>query len=153
MLLILGNLYNTWEIMSQTFNEMHLSYTFPADTGRYLIYLHVENEWGCTDSIYHPIYINSNFTVFIPNSFTPNRNGVNDSFKVYGTGIVEAEMLIFDRWGELISSYKNLEPMSKGWDGKYNGQPVKQDVYTYKIKVRDFKGEWYDFIGQINLLK
>ena len=148
-----GNLYNTWEVMSQTFTETHISYTFPADTGRYLIYLHVENEYGCTDSIYHPIYINSNFTVFIPNSFTPTRDGLNDSFKIYGTGIVEAEMLVFDRWGELISSYKNLEPMTKGWDGRYNGQPVKQDVYTYKIKVRDFKGKWHDFIGQVNLLK
>jgi gliding motility-associated-like protein len=148
-----GNLYNTWEVMSQTFTETHISYTFPADTGRYLIYLHVENEYGCTDSIYHPIYINSNFTVFIPNSFTPTRDGLNDSFKIYGTGIVEAEMLVFDRWGELLSSYKNLEPMTKGWDGKYNGQPVKQDVYTYKIKVRDFKGEWHDFIGQVNLLR
>jgi gliding motility-associated-like protein len=148
-----GNLYNTWEVMSQTFTETHISHTFPADTGKYLIYLHVENEYGCTDSIYHPLYINANFTVFIPNSFTPTRDGLNDSFKVYGTGIVEAEMLIFNRWGELLSSYKNLEPMTKGWDGKNNRQPVKQDVYVYKIKVRDFTGEWHDFTGQVNLLK
>ena len=148
-----GNLYNTWEIQFQTFTETHLSYTFPADTGRYVIYLHVENEFGCTDSIYQYLYINSNFTVYIPNTFTPTRDGLNDTFKIYGTGIVEAEMLIFDRWGELLSSYKNLEPMTKGWDGKYNRTSVKQDVYIYKIKVRDFTGEWHDFIGQINLLK
>lgn len=148
-----GNLYNTWEIQSQTFTEIHPSYTFPADTGRYLIYLHVENEFGCTDSIYHPLYINSNFTVFNPNSFTPTKDGLNDMFKIYGTGIVEAEMLIFNRWGELLSSYKNLEPMTKGWDGKYNGVYAKQDVYVYLIKVRDFTGEWHILKGHINLIK
>lgn len=148
-----GNLYNTWEIQFQTFTETHLSYTFPADTGRYVIYLHVENEFGCTDSIYQYLYINSNFTVYIPNTFTPTRDGLNDTFKIYGTGIVEAELLIFDRWGELLSSYKNLEPMTKGWDGKYNRTSVKQDVYIYKIKVRDFTGEWHDYTGHVNLLR
>jgi gliding motility-associated-like protein len=147
-----GNLYNTWVIMSQLIKETNISYTFPADTGEYLIYLQVENEYGCTDSVYHPIYINSNFTIFIPNSFTPNKDRLNDSFKIYGIGIVEAEMLIFNRWGELLSSYKNLEPINKGWDGKHNGSPVKQDIYVYKIKVRDFNGKWHDFTGRVNLL-
>jgi hypothetical protein len=43
--------------------------------------------------------------------------------------------------------------MTKGWDGLYNGLPVKQDVYTYTIKVRDFKGEWHNFTGHVNLLR
>jgi gliding motility-associated-like protein len=150
-----GNPINFYWDMGQgsTYQSQHVVHGYPADTGTYLVYLWVETQYGCSDSIYHPIRINSDFTVFIPNSFTPTRDGLNDSFKVYGTGIVEAEMLIFNRWGELLSSYKNLEPMTKGWDGKNNRQPVKQDVYVYKIKVRDFTGEWHDFTGQVNLLK
>lgn len=153
--LSLGNPVNFFWDMGDgsTYNSEHVTHGYPADTGTYSIYLWIETDKGCSDSIIHTIRINSDFTVYIPNSFTPNRDGVNDNFTVEGKGIVDAQMLIFDRWGALLAEYKNLEPMKKGWDGKHNGVNVKQDVYVYLIKVRNFKGEWFEFRGHVNLLR
>lgn len=144
-----------WDIVGLNYSAttQNLSYSFPADTGTYSIYHWVENIYGCTDSVYKSIRINSDFIVHIPNSFTPNRDGTNDTFKVYGIGIVEVQMRVFNRWGEELAFYKNLEPLKVGWDGKYSGLAVKQDVYTYIIKVRDFKGDWHDYTGHVNLLR
>ncbi len=75
-------------------------------------------------------------TLFIPNSFTPNGDGHNESFKAYGDGIVEFEASIFDRWGELIYTWKDL---NEGWNGQMvkGGESVLNDVYVYIIKVRN----------------
>jgi len=150
-----GNPINFYWDMGQgsTYQSQHVVHGYPGDTGTYLVYLWIETQYGCSDSIYHPIRINSDFTVYIPNTFTPTKDGLNETFKVYGKGIVECQMLIFNKWGQLLAEYKNLEPMTKGWDGKYNDVNVKQDTYTYKIRVRDFRGEWYDYIGKVNLIK
>jgi gliding motility-associated-like protein len=150
-----GNPVNFYWDMGQgsTYQSQHVVHGYPADTGTYLVYLWVETQYGCSDSIYHPIRINSDFTVYIPNTFTPTRDGLNETFRVYGKGIVECRMLIFDRWGELLAEYKNLEPMTKGWDGKYNEVNVKQDIYVYRVIVRDFYGEYHEFRGNVNLLR
>lgn len=131
-------------------NPVH---TYLADTGTYIVFLYVSNEYGCKDTITHPLIIEPTYTIYIPNTFTPNNNLINENFKIYGIGIVDAEMFIFDRWGKLLSTYKNLEPISRGWDGKHNGVMVKQDVYVYLIKVRDLKGEWHTYKGQVNLIR
>jgi len=127
--------------------------TYPSDTGTYNVFLQVKNEFGCIDTITHPITILPTHTVFIPNTFTPNGDMMNDNFLVYGMGIVECDMLIFNKWGNLIFEQHNIDPFRIGWDGKFNGGNCPQDVYNYKIMVRDFFGEWYTYIGNINLIR
>ncbi|RME16563.1 MAG: hypothetical protein D6799_04795 [Bacteroidetes bacterium] len=60
-------------------------------------------------------------------------------------------MLIYDRWGELIYESNNF---SKGWDGSVKGNVRKatQDVYVYKIYVRDLKGNRHEFVGHVTCL-
>ena len=72
-------------------------------------------------------------TFFIPNSFTPNGDLLNDTFKPEGTYIGEYSMDIFNRWGELIFSTSDLQ---KGWDGTVNGNDVQQDVYVWRVKYK-----------------
>ena len=69
-------------------------------------------------------------TLFVPNSFTPDGDGLNDSFNASGTYIGDYEMYIYNRWGELI--YKS-ESLTQDWDGMYKGKEVQLDVYVYKI--------------------
>ncbi len=69
--------------------------------------------------------------VFAPNAFTPDGDGLNDVWSVAGYGEKEVELLVFNRWGEQIYRTNSL---LKPWDGTYNGQPVKQDVYVYVLK-------------------
>jgi gliding motility-associated-like protein len=143
-----------WEMgEGSTYLSQHVSHVYPADTGTYVVYLWIATDKGCSDSTYKTVRINSDFTVYIPNSFSPNNDGTNDAFMVHGRGIVDAEMWVFNRWGEEVAYLKNLEPMKKGWDGQYIQDPAKQDIYVYRIIVRDFYGEYHEFRGNVNLLR
>lgn len=68
--------------------------------------------------------------IFVPNSFTPDGDGLNDIFKAQGTDIISFHLSIFDRWGELIFETKN---MNEGWNGYYKGNLVQQDVYVWTM--------------------
>lgn len=65
--------------------------------------------------------------LYVPNSFTPNDNGLNDVFYAKGTDITTFRMRIFDRWGEMIFESNDI---NDGWDGFYKGNKVKNDVYV-----------------------
>jgi gliding motility-associated-like protein len=69
-------------------------------------------------------------TFYVPNSFTPNGDAHNETFAVVGLNMEDFEMLIFNRWGELI--YKSNNPQ-EAWDGTVNGKKVQQDVYVWRI--------------------
>ena len=113
------------------------SHKYSLDNEEYLVKLKVQNSYGCVDSTFHMLVVNDESAVFIPNTFTPNGDGVNEEFRPYGSGIyVKAnyDMQIFDRWGLLI--YRSND-INKGWDGKLKGEVCQQDVYVYKIYFTD----------------
>jgi gliding motility-associated-like protein len=67
------------------------------------------------------------------------------------TNMREFSMRIYNRWGELMYSTEN--PLDKGWDGRApNGNPLKNDVYVYKIYVKDVYGKESDYYGNVLLL-
>lgn len=69
-------------------------------------------------------------SVFIPNTFTPNGDGINDTFGVKGEGIQNFTMRIFDRWGAVV--FESHSPKQQ-WDGTYKGQPAQMDTYVYQL--------------------
>jgi len=69
--------------------------------------------------------------LYVPNAFTPNKNGVNDVFIPKGEGIVNFDMKIFDRWGEMLFETKDF---NKGWDGTFKDRIVEQGIYVWIIK-------------------
>ena len=100
----------------ETFRVGHNSF---GQSGQHEI--HLVSEEGC-DSL---VVLNLDFyKVFFPNVFSPNGDGINDVFKVFGgDDLKEVENLkIFDRWGALIYEGQNILPdSSEGWDGQYRG--------------------------------
>lgn len=113
---------------------------------------------GCiaTDSIF--IQVNIVRKVYFPNAFSPNDDGINDYFSVYGDvpNVLEIEeLLIFDRWGELMFEGKNLPPdaPSVGWDGSFKGEDVNTGVYVYIAKVKFFDELTETFSGDVLLLR
>ncbi len=68
--------------------------------------------------------------LFVPAAFSPNGDGKNDIFQIYGNHILTYDMRVFDKWGELIFVSADL---TSSWDGTYRDQPVEQGVYTWKI--------------------
>lgn len=88
-----------------------------------------QNQCFASDTI--NFVLNCPFSLYIPNSFTPNNDADNDVFKVYGENIEEFEMSIHNRWGECFFVSSDV---SKGWDGKTPaGMDAQIDVYVYSI--------------------
>ena len=127
----------------------------PQNLGSYIAKLKVTTEHGCVDSIYKTFDIEPDFSVYVPNAYTPNTDGVNEVFKPIVRGIQEDHyrLNIYDRWGELI--WFTTDP-DEGWKGTMKNNPVdivKTDVYVWQLTVRDFKGKQHDYIGHVSLLK
>ncbi len=88
--------------------------------------------------------------VFIPNSFTPNGDGNNDRFLIFGEDIKTVDLKIFDRWGELVFKTNN---MLSGWDGTYRGQLSQPAVFTYTAKVTFLDDKTFEKYGSIALIR
>jgi len=123
-----------------------------SDTGSYAVTLAITDENGCEDETTKFIYVNADLFVFIPNSFTPNGDGLNDQFGLAGVtaGVSQMEMQIFNRWGELIFESTDI---NRRWDGTYRGEPAQVGVYVYKVKFTNPKQtKWFFLDGEIHLL-
>jgi gliding motility-associated-like protein len=100
--------------------------------------------------------VKNNFNIYIPTSFSPNFDGLNDEFKPvfseYGLDNRFYEMEIFDRWGH--SLFRTKDPV-KGWDGSMQnkGEPLKEEVYVYRIKYKDLDGNAYTKMGHLSLIR
>jgi gliding motility-associated-like protein len=123
-----------------------------ADTGSYLIMLVVSTDYGCKDTAYENVLIMPDFAFYIPNAFTPDGDGLNDTFSGKGIYILEYEMMIFDRWGNLI--YQTVD-YNHPWNGIANGgtEIAQRDVYVYVIKVKDIFMNEHKYRGTVTLVK
>ena len=120
-------------------------------TGSYQISLAVTNNEGCMDTITQTIIIEPEFTLYIPNAFTPDDDGLNDFFGPKGAEFDSFEMEIYNRWGERIYHTTDVD---KPWDGRNkNGDEIQEGVYVYKIRVKDFKEEMHYYIGNVTLIR
>ena len=123
------------------------------NNGKFPVMLVVKNEYGCIDSVYKVIIIDEDVAVYIPNTFTPNDDNINDVFNVKGLGLKTEgyTMQIFDRWGTLVYSTRDL---NKGWDGTIKGQKAADGVYIYNVRVIGDNGVGKkEFKGHVTLLK
>jgi gliding motility-associated-like protein len=129
------------------------SYTF-GDTGVFDVQLIVTNSYGCQDSISLPVIVQEDYALFIPNTFTPDGDGINDLFFPQGIGVDPAnyQMYIFDRWGNQIYV---TSAWPGGWDGTVQGSSrlCQIDTYVYKITTADPNGAKKVYIGHVNLIR
>ncbi len=128
------------------------SHTF-SDTGVYCITLSIANPTAlCFDTIIKCLRVEAVYTIYVPNTFTPNHDGMNDIFLAYGTYIKTFHMMIFDRWGNQIFESNDLY---RGWDGSVNnkGKIIQEDIYVWKIELTDTEGAPHTFIGHVNMVK
>jgi gliding motility-associated-like protein len=138
-----------WDLGNgDTRNVPDFTYTY-NDTGKFHVTLVVSDQYGCTDSTSSYVIVQPYSTIYFPNAFTPNGNGLNDMFKVLGTGISNFNIKIFDRWGKMVYTSND---MKSGWDGKYKGQKVQQGVYTYSVYYRDALKKEHIIYGKITLI-
>jgi gliding motility-associated-like protein len=106
------------------------------------------NEFGCKASDEVCIEVTLNSGVYIPNGFTPNDDGLNDVFLVYGYSISDVTMEIFDKWGEKLFSSSDQK---LGWNGTYKGTICKNDSYVYKVGYKSLDGKKHFKTGYISI--
>ncbi|MBI2271818.1 MAG: PKD domain-containing protein [Bacteroidetes bacterium] len=143
-----------WDFGDLTNDTMQNPTHTYQDTGYYPVQLLVTNG-QCKDSIIKMVQIKPDFFFAIPNTFTPDGDGVNDIFRpgsLIGVSEKEYNFYIFDRWGEKIWEGHDLED---GWDGTVNdGSKLAQtDTYVWLIKLKGIDGAQREYRGHINLLK
>ena len=116
----------------------------------------VTNNGGCTTSDTIRVLVTcDNSNVFIPNTFSPNNDGINDVFMVRGTGVYAVNSIrIFNRVGQMIFEKRNVmaNNPSDGWDGKINGMKPASDAYVYVVEVTCSTGQILKYTGTITLV-
>ena len=105
---------------------------------------------GCQASDSARVIVIGTPQVFIPNSFSPNGDGNNDLFLIYGENIKTVNLKIFNRWGELVF---NSENQFLGWDGNYKGQPQQTGVYVYEAQITFLDNTQTLRTGSVTLLR
>jgi gliding motility-associated-like protein len=99
----------------------------------------VTNNGGCVTTSDITIYVVcNNENIFIPNTFSPNNDGMNDVFYPRGRGLAQIRsMKVFNRWGQQVFQRVNFiaNDPSAGWDGTFKGQLLGPDVYVYMVEI------------------
>lgn len=121
----------------------------------FTVTLYVTTANGCTDTTSGTIIIQDLTYLFIPNTFTPDGDGLNDTWFPIGANLnsssIKINVNIFNRWGEHI--YTSDSP-SKPWTGYANNNvPIQNGVYVYKVDFVDQKNRNFSYTGQVTLLR
>lgn len=140
-----------WDLGDTTYstdqNPTH-TYSYP---GNYLVKLAVQSPDGCLDSITYVIFVKDEIAFYVPNSFTPDGNGLNDEFLPMGYNVGTYTMTIFNRWGEVVFEGSDKKP----WNGKYKDttEPAPMGNYVYRIYLDDDKYNTPVVVGRVTLAR
>jgi gliding motility-associated-like protein len=103
------------------------------------------------------VKVNTCSTVYAPEAFSPDGDGVNDIFFIYGAKCVRQikELSIYDRWGDNIFIKENIPPSNAdyGWKGTYHGQNAPSGIYTYKVLIELSDGAIVKNQGAVTLMR
>ncbi len=157
----MGDTYASSTDPNIVYNNTSFSHTYGdpdyADVvENYTVTQSVINTYGCKDAITEIVTIQPIVTFYIPNAFSPNKDGTNEGFKGTGIGIDNTtyNLWIFDRWGLMIYHAQDLE---KAWDGHMQGHEdwavLQEDVYVWKVKFNDILHKSHDYHGTVTLVK
>ncbi len=143
------------EMCGESFDNCStLSFCTDTETSGQLT-LHVDNEYQCSASdVLDVAFICADeVTLYVPNSFTPNYDGINDIFQYTFTGVVDDfELLIFDRWGEVIFKSKELYDY---WDGsdERGDYFVPDGVYNWRVTINSEKTDAIIRKGHVSIMR
>lgn len=145
--------YWSWDMGDGNNQDGKVIYYTYDESGDYVVLLEVIDENGCIDTISKIIHVYDELNVFIPNTFTPNLDGKNEIWKpVMNECNKEGyKLVIYDRWGQRVFYSTNPD---EGWDGKVDGKFVQNNtVYTYRLIVRDYTGQEFEYSGHVMVLR
>ena len=122
--------------------------------GVYDVELIATSQHNCKDTTVREIKINNELTFYAPTAFSPDNDGKNDYFKVFGNGINKDDfkLIVYDRWGEPIWDANDID---EGWDGKAkrNDDVVQIGTYTWICFFKDFNNAGHEEAGLVHLIR
>ncbi len=127
-----------------------------TEPGTYPVVLVVKSSNGCSDTLIRPLVVGEDFGIYVPNTFTPNGDGLNDIFQPKGFGVTKYELNIFDRWGGKVFSTTEFE---KGWDGTMQSSKdvkygvLEEGTYSWIIQATSVFGKSHELKGHVILMK
>ena len=121
--------------------------------GSYDVTIYVEYIGGCFYSLTKTIFIGDSYELELPNAFTPNSDGLNDTFRPVYYGLTEVNMKVFDTWGTLIYYEKVDKNKLIGWDGTINGKLAENGNYICQVAGKAFNGDLIYKNGPFTLLR
>lgn len=137
-----------------TSTQTNVQVEFPDGvTGAYDIQLITTSELGCVDTMDYELIVFPEVLIYAPNTFTPDGDEFNQGWQVFMEGIdlYDFELLIYNRWGEMIWESHDI---SVPWDGTYNGEFVQAGTYQWIIRASDMLNDaHYVYDGHVNVLK
>ncbi|MFT5778898.1 MAG: gliding motility-associated-like protein [Crocinitomicaceae bacterium] len=146
-----------WTITSPNFQytttDEDFVIDFPYEGANYEVCLTAMNATSCEDTLCDNIEVRDEFTLWVPNSFTPDADEFNNSFKpvVSDVDAQSYDLFIFNRWGEVI--FESHDP-EIGWDGTYHGELVISGIYVWKITLKSkHTDELRVFNGFVNMMR
>tara|TARA_B100000902_G_scaffold380353_1_gene415648 strand:- start:1135 stop:1995 length:861 start_codon:yes stop_codon:yes gene_type:complete len=151
-----------WNFGDNTVNNFSSTVSHTYDSlGLYEASLIVMDVNGCSDTAINNVYIEDEFWIFIPNSFTPNNEEPNNKFCIEYNGIRENTFIfkVFNSQGDLMFQTDNPSALKckigGGWDGKYlqKDMPLPADIYAYEFYFQDFQGWKHQEYGTITLIR
>ena len=96
------------------------------------------------------IIITNNLQIFIPNAFSPNNDGNNDVFEIYGAGVKSVILQVFNRWGEKVFESSD---QFHGWDGTYKGILQDPGVFVYHAQINFLDNTQIEKSGSVTLVR
>ncbi|UAY52290.1 gliding motility-associated C-terminal domain-containing protein [Ferruginibacter albus] len=108
------------------------------------------SQLGCLDTVSLRLVVKDVNDFFVPNAFSPNNDGSNDFFSVYGSSVSSGRMSVYNQWGQLMFETADIK---KGWDGTYKGKQQPAGVYNYIVTAVMYNGAAINTKGTINLIR
>lgn len=151
--LSLGATHGYWQLS----NDSIIPYTFGVNpqvpftqSGDYTMLLHVENIGNCVSEMSIDLCIQAPVTIFVPDIFSPNGDGINDVCYVRGKGISKLSFIVYDRWGEKVFETSNPDI---GWNGTFKSKDAETGVYVYYLNATMFDDSKIEQKGDISLVR
>lgn len=140
---------------------------FYEATGEFEVKLIAKNIHGCADTVWRTVYVVGEVTLYAPEAFTPNGDGVNDCFRLCGSMIdpYSFRIQIYDRWGQRVFETNRYVPdaacnscAADSWDGtrgsRYEGDPyLPNAMYYWYAEFKDIIGIKHEASGMVRLIR
>ena len=124
---------------------------FYYEPGDFNITLYTFTDEGCSDTARVSVTVDEQESLFIPNAFSPNRDGINEFFEPKGKGLLHYKMIIFDRWGKVVY---DTDEFNEPWNGNMpDGRPAPDGVYSYRVYTVWYTGRRFERLGTVTLIR